>query len=158
MIRFIQRGSVVSFVVLAAGCGSPDWPATGLVTGTITRVGKPVAGVDVSFRAAGAPRYGYGTTNQAGRYTLTTFDPNDGAIIGEHVVVLTPANPATVSELSGDVSAPESYEAYKKAVQAASKPVTNPVVPRRYGSPATTPLKATVKPGDNVIDFDLSDG
>jgi hypothetical protein len=147
-------------ILLACGCGGNDWPATAAVSGTLSRGGKPVAGATVCFQADGAPRFGYGTTDAAGRYTVSTFEPGDGAMIGEHAVVITVENPgsAVAADVSSDMSSPEYQAAYEKGLRAASKPAQNPAVPARYGSPDTTPLKATVKPGDNIIDFDLSEG
>lgn len=159
MMRLLfSRLLLLALVLVAVGCGGERWPTTAPVTGTVTFDGKPVAGVNVGFQSSGAPRYGYGTTDSAGRYSLSTFEPGDGGIIGEHVVVITPGNAAAVDDLSLDMSNPENYEAYKKAVQAADRPPKNPAVPARYGSPSTSPLKANVKPGENVIDFDLTEG
>jgi hypothetical protein len=147
-------------VFLLSGCGGSDWPATAAVSGTLSRVGKPVVGATVCFQSDEAPRYGYGTTDAAGRYTLSTFEPEDGAIIGEHVVVVTAENPGgTVpADVSSDMSNPGYQAAYEEGLREASKPLKSPAVPPCYSSPSTSPLKATVKPGDNVIDFDLSDG
>lgn len=142
--------------LLLTGCGDTDWPATAPVSGTVTWNGKPIANVHLSFRSPGAPRFGSGTTDLAGKYSLTTFQPNDGAIIGEHRVAVRMV--ATPSSEQGPLPDFKDTAAFMKAAQAAEKPVKNPAVPPRFGSPATTPLRATVKPGDNVIDFDLSDG
>lgn len=146
-------------VFLLSGCGGNDWPATAGVSGTLSRAGKPVAGATVCFRSDEAPRYGYGTTDAAGRYVLSTFEPEDGAIIGEHVVVITADNPggSVAADVPSDMSSPEYQAAYATGLRDANAPVKNPAVPARYGSPNTSPLRATVKPGDNVIDFDLSD-
>jgi hypothetical protein len=151
--------SSLTVFLLFSGCARTEWPATALVSGTVTSHGKPVPRATVSFHSSGAPRYGYGTTDAAGRYTLSTFEPDDGAMIGDHVVVIAPSKSLAENPdiLALDMSDPKNDAAYKKALRAASKPARNPAVPARYGSPDTTPLKATVKPGDNVIDFDLSE-
>jgi hypothetical protein len=147
-------------VFLLSGCGGSDWPATAAVSGTLSRVGKPVVGATVCFQSDEAPRYGYGTTDAAGHYTLTTFEPADGGIIGDHVVVIVPGKPSeSLPDISSlDMNDPKNDAAYRKALETNSHPAQNPAVPARYGSPDTTPLKATVKPGDNIIDFDLSEG
>ena len=65
-----------------------------------------------------------------GSYELTTDNPGDGAIIGEHKVAV----------VSVDNSAA------KKSV-----------IPEKYSTPNTTPLTKTVKAGDNAIDLEVTD-
>ncbi len=155
-----RSGLLLILLLVVTGCSSNDWPATAPVSGTVTFRGEPVPNADLGFQSAGAPRYGYGTTDAAGHYTLTTFEPADGGIIGDHVVVIVPGKPSeSLPDISSlDMNDPKNDAAYRKALETNSHPAQNPAVPARYGSPDTTPLKATVKPGDNVIDFDLSEG
>ena len=46
MTRSLRLTLGVLATLLATGCGGPSWPATAPVSGTITRDGKPLAGVD----------------------------------------------------------------------------------------------------------------
>ena len=76
------------------GCNGGDPYATTPVSGVVTCQGKPVANATVNFtpqpqegRAEGRRgRVALGITDQEGRFTLTTFENNDGAIVGKHTV------------------------------------------------------------------------
>ena len=71
-------------VLVGCGPGSDTVPVSGIVT----YQGQPLAEVEVTFfPEEGRPASG--VTNASGRYTLSTFASNDGAIPGEHRVVIT---------------------------------------------------------------------
>jgi len=75
-------------VCLLAGCsggGASDAPELGLVSGTITLDGKPLAQANVTFEpSSGAPSVGM--TDEAGQYELTYNKDNLGAVPGQHTV------------------------------------------------------------------------
>ena len=70
------------------GCGGDGLPKRVPVSGTVTHQGKPVIGATVSFHGQGAPRVASGVTDDSGKFTLTTYNPNDGAIPGSHTVTV----------------------------------------------------------------------
>jgi hypothetical protein len=76
--------------LIAAGCGgNPHRLAP--VSGKVTLDNKPLAGVLVSFMPETKPGStagvtSRGTTDAAGRYSLSTSDNRPGAIVGAHVV------------------------------------------------------------------------
>ena len=117
-------------LLLLSGCmgGSSDkfQPSLGQVKGTIKLNGQPLPNALVDFIPASAGRMSSGTTDTSGVYTLSYDASNAGAAVGEHVV--------RISTKVGAVGDPEK-------------------VPARYNS--TSELKATVKAGDNTIDFNL---
>jgi len=109
-----------------AGCGDGR-PGTVPVSGTVTYQGKPVAEAQVVFMAEGA-RPASAVTDAEGRFTLSTFAPDDGAVAGEHRVTVSrweKANPADTSLY----------------------PEMKSVLPVKYSNPAETPLSRTVEPG-----------
>lgn len=143
---------VMPAVVL--GCG-PSRPGVAPVRGQVRSAGAPVSCGTISFYPAGT-RPATAEIGSDGRYTLTTFRLDDGAILGEHRVVIEakrfagPQSPVVIpADASDYVKAELELEARSR-----SGPVTW-IVPERYASPATTPLRATVKPGSNVLDFDI---
>ena len=88
-----QKLLVFSLLAAAAciacgGCSGSDRPACAPVRGEVTYLGKPVVGATVAFLCHGAPRPAMGTTDATGTYQLTTFEPDDGAVIGTHVVTV----------------------------------------------------------------------
>ena len=124
------------------GCG----PATmAKVSGTVTWQGEPVPDAMVAFVAQKNPG-AVGRTDAAGRFTLTTLKPGDGAYFGSFRVAIEPFVPG-----SGPDAAPPS-------------PLTRPKpaperkdIPEVYRSPDTSPLTAEVKRGvKNTFDFELS--
>ena len=96
MIRVFRSLTAASILlVLATGCGSQLEPApfsgkTFPVKGIVTYKGKPLTRGKVRFEPD-AGREAEGTINPDGTFTLSTFQPGDGALPGVHrVAVFTP--------------------------------------------------------------------
>ena len=74
------------------GCAQQEQLAP--VTGVVTIDGKPYPGGKVIFSptakegsdAVGRPSFGI--PDEQGRFSLSCFKPNDGAIVGDHIVTL----------------------------------------------------------------------
>jgi hypothetical protein len=73
---------LVSLSFTAGGCGDGR-PKRVPVSGQILIDGKPVKAGLVRFIPADH-RASQGTLDQEGRFTLSCFDKNDGAVVGEH--------------------------------------------------------------------------
>lgn len=80
-----------------AGCGGDaEQYKTVPVSGVVTCKGVPVANATVNFtplaeagRVEGRPgRLALGKTDKDGRFTLTTYENDDGAIVGKHTVTV----------------------------------------------------------------------
>ena len=118
---------------LATGCGGPKLAP---VSGKITVAGQPATRGTVTFM----PEESKGTSGKAavgeigpdGTYTLRTFDPGDGAIVGHHRVLV-----------SG------------RGLEDAENQPPDAKIPLRYSNPQKSDLKAEVKSGANQLDFDL---
>jgi hypothetical protein len=147
----IERSGILSAAVCClvffVGCG-PRLPATAPVHGKITLGGKAMDAGRIAFHPA-AGRTALGTIAADGTYTLTTFRPGDGALLGKHRVtieatkIVAPAAPRSLEEeLRGGAISP-------------GVPRVQWLVPEVYSRPETTPLKADVEPGTNTINFDL---
>jgi hypothetical protein len=105
-----------------------------------------------------------GTTDEAGNYRLTTYEPNDGAIVGTHVVTVTQY--FTDSSASGPAIDPSGDpRAVSKAMKQSKLLVdqqrrdaarVGSLVPKKYGNRRTSDLRKEVVTGDNVINIDLS--
>jgi hypothetical protein len=123
---------------LAIGCDGGR-PARVVVSGVVTYRGQPVDGASVTFIPTGA-RPAAGATDPQGRFTLQTFDPSDGAIVGQHVVCVAKAIPDPTDQRDSLV---------RRHIS---------VLPARYASPVSSPLKADVTAGGpNDFRFDLVD-
>src|SRR5262245_46778759 len=77
------------------GCGGPHQPVP--VEGVVTLDGVPVAGAMVNFIREGGDgtegRMAYGSTDEHGKFRLTTVQPNDGALPGTYRVLVIKTEP-----------------------------------------------------------------
>ena len=120
---------------LATGCGGN--PKTFQVGGTVTYRGKPVEGASVVFFPTGA-RPAAGKTDAQGRFTLLSYKPGDGAVLGEHVVCITKTIPD-----------PKADPKLLKSIF---------VLPECYNTPLKSPLRAKIAAdGPNEFKFELTD-
>jgi hypothetical protein len=121
----------------ATGCS--DHPKTYPVSGTVTfDDGTPVTGGTVEFRNVtmdvSKQVNARGEIGPDGKYQLTTYTPNDGAVAGDHQIAVFPLAQETPGNLS-------------------SEPPPNPIE-RKYQSYDTSGLTYTVKTdGPNVMDI-----
>jgi len=126
-------------IALVPGCGKKEiqlYPASGkLLMG-----GKPAAGVFVTFVPVEAGQddqitRSFATTGEDGSFTLSTWQPGDGAPAGDYRVTLL-YEPLTSQGLGGRLN-------NKK----------NPIrIDPKYARPETTPLRGHIDPGpSNVI-------
>lgn len=122
--------AIVASVSLA-GC-SDSGPATGLVEGVVTLDGAPLANADLAFYPEQG-RASQGTTDEQGHYSLMFTYDTPGCLPGKHEVMITTRRPD--SDEQGAMLLPER-------------------VPRKYHKRGE--LTATVEPGFNEINFDLS--
>lgn len=127
------------------------------VTGKVTLFGAPLPGAVVSFAPKAGQPFAMGRTNDAGEFTMTTYDLGDGAAAGLFGVVISkyapPAdnNQAAASSHSTDVNAKVSSSHNAKDADAA----TVGLVPPQYSDSTTTPLTMTVEEKDNTVTFEL---
>lgn len=159
-MRFTQPPVALAFALLlaAAGCGR-SLPPVAPVSGRVMLAGKPVTTGAVWFYPAASGRPAIGQIGSDGRYSLATFAPADGALLGEHRVVIdarkierTFAPSKAAADLPADV--PEFVRREMEAGMPLREKVTW-IVPEIYAAAATSPLRADVKPGPNSIDFEL---
>jgi hypothetical protein len=135
-------------------------PATAPVSGTVTYNGEPVVGAKVVFiPKEGGSRNASGTTDSQGRYQLTTFEKNDGAVPGAYSVSI--SETAGAEDLGG-ISAEDPSAAYGEAMEAvaggemgAGETAEEGGIPAKYADPNKSGLEMTVESGKNVFDFNL---
>jgi hypothetical protein len=120
------------------GCGSQPFE-TAKVTGSVTLDGNPVTEGSVLFTPAqGWPARG--ELDAQGRFTLSTYEDQDGAIVGQHEI-------AIIAQ-----SGPDPSEHFERPPPAPTKWL----IPERYGSRATSGLRYEVKMGEpNEVALEL---
>lgn len=145
-------------LLLAAGCSAPrsaDRPATQPVTGTVTLNGNPVDGATVTFQPIDASgKAAVGLTDSAGKYALTTFGSNDGAVSGSYkITVIKTETPAPSNgDAAGEYVPPE-------ALGPGARPAApKNLLPEKYANAQTSGLTATVKEESNTINLTLEAG
>jgi len=124
--------------LVVAGCG-PRGEATAIVRGKVTYNGKPVPNGTVNFIPTKGPA-ATGEIQSDGSYALTTYKAGDGAVLGDHKVVI-----VAMQDMGNRL--PESRT-----------PLPPPIVPVKYTSLATSDLTAEVEKKENTINFELTDG
>lgn len=134
--RFLFAALVVLLLCLA-GCGQKDW---GHVTGTVTVEGAPVGPGTILFepteREETTTRAAIGYFQEDGKYSLISAGKVEGIKAGEYRVMIRGGS----QEASGDEQV---------------DPNMTTKIPARYRENRSSGLTATVKPGNQTIDFDL---
>jgi len=116
---------------LLPGCGGPEHPDVGRVTGVVTLDGQPLADATVMFQPTEG-RASVATTDSAGKYSLLYLDGVPGAKLGAHKVIIR-------TEIPGEDGQP---------------PIAKEKLPKKYHE--HTELTAEVKRGSNTFDFPLT--
>lgn len=128
--------ALLAVAALVAGCGDGRLKVYP-VTGQVLYNGEPLPGVDVAFHPtdpvndAGYPPHA--TTDDQGKFTLTTYLKDDGAPAGEYRVAV-----AFAVQSSEDGSDQTKRVAFQ--------------VPQKYLRKDSSGLTATIQPGSNAPD------
>ena len=118
------------------------------VHGIVRYNGKPLDGARVTFTPAAGGAAAYGDTDAEGKFTLTSFEPGDGAVPGHHHVTVVKAQ--EVSQHLAEKTAPPVFRAGGGA------PHPRWLIPQKYSNLATSGLSADVnETGDNEIVVEL---
>ena len=142
-------------ILISAGC-SGDSRVAG-VSGTVSLDGEPVGNAAVAFVPVDGGRPAFGITDTSGKYELTTFAAGDGALIGSHVVTITPAeDPEPAADDASD-SEDESLNSVVAEFKPKKRPKRRSRIPDLYADQDTSGLSFEVRRGEaNVADFSLS--
>lgn len=143
------------FVALltTAGCGSKSNVVK--VEGVVTLDGQPLSGATVTYVPVENGRAASGRTDVDGRFYLTTFRTDDGAMAGNYkvVVVVDETDEKSVGRDPKTFDNEEKAANYKKHMTMGKKPPEkkkSPKVPPIYSDVKQTPLKETVPPTGKV--------
>ena len=149
---------IVLFIVglcIVVGCGGREWPPTYKTTGVVTLDGEPVVGATVSFYPTSEGQEpANGTTDSAGRYEMTSFNKNDGAMAGQFkVCVVRFAQPEIELTAEGTQWDPE-QETGEESTDDGNE---HGDLPEKYSSPEESGLSVSInKNNENVANFELS--
>lgn len=128
---------LVATLLALPGCNSG--PRTFPVHGKVTYKGKPVPNGTVLFTPLTVGPTATGEIGKDGSYSLTTYKPGDGAVVGKYKVTI-----VAMEDMTGRL--PEDRN-----------PLPPPIIPDKYSTLGTTDLTGEVNEGENTINFDLPD-
>lgn len=125
---------------LAAGCNrSGVYPVEGQVNWKDGSPAKELSGSLIFFNLADKDTSAQGRIQADGSFRVTTNKPDDGALVGEHVVTI--------------------IEVGRQSVGGAESGALVPAkVDTKYMTPGTSDLRATVKPQTNKITLTVERG
>jgi len=153
-------GPLLLFTV--AGCSGAEGDAGRApvheVSGKVTLGGKPLTDAVVTFSPKGQYPAAVGRTDSSGTFTLTTYEPGDGAAAGDYVVLVVkePRSSGDPAPAHGAHGGPASSGNPAAAHAQARKNAPQSEVPAKYGLTDQSGLAATVTDdGDNTFNFDL---
>ncbi|MCA9195129.1 MAG: hypothetical protein KDB03_25330 [Planctomycetales bacterium] len=142
----------VCLALLLQGCGGDqgDRRPTARTTVTVNYKGAPVEGATVQFVTVDDPKPSTGITDKSGQCSLSTYEANDGAIIGSNLIMI---SKTAVDERNVRPVRPEDAD----MVGVIPPPILKNLIPAKYALPATSGLQEEVKKGQNTFTFDLQD-
>lgn len=150
-VRQNYWGILAISLAVFSGCSadSDKRPKRVPVTGTITYNGNPLPNAAIGFIPSGAgANAATGSTNGSGKYTLTTFTTNDGAIPGKYEI--------SISAVIDENRNPDGTQIYSDEDPRWKPPKSS--IPVRYNDPKKSELTAEVVAGKaNLFDFSLKD-
>ena len=165
-MRRLIGTTVAGMAALALlGCGNGESALdTVPVSGVVTLDGTPVEGANVVFApTSGSGTAASGVTDASGRYQLTTQDPNDGALAGSYVVMISKTETEPSAAAAAVKPGMSAEEATKAAMEArdksgeADEPQVSDKLPAKYKDPAASGFKAEVsKGGQTEFNFELT--
>ena len=140
MFTNFRMGAVALVGFTLMGCG--DGFSYSEVTGTVKLKGAPLDKIQVEFIPTTKGQPSVAITDEKGFFTLKGQKGVNGAVVGNHKVVLRDTNllGTTIGRQNEDVD-------FSKG-----KPKR---ISEKLGDLSTTPLNKEVKPGKNTIDIDL---
>lgn len=156
-MKYLHAASLC-LISLCLGCGGAGLPDRVPVEGTVLYRQKPLEGATVVFHCEGAPRVSSGITDKEGKFKLTMYEPNDGAVVGNHKITVVKLDTSKQMKTE-NMSAEDPGEAYTRAMTMATrdpKMGAKDELPPAYATPETTPLKEEVTAaGPNIFTLQL---
>lgn len=151
---FVRTIFSVALLGLLSGCGGSDRVEVYPTKGVVMFLGEPMLGGGaISFipldgnegKAAG------GTIDKEGKFTMSTYDPDDGSMAGRFRVIIMQST-ADEDEYLGDTDGADTND----TVTAFSVPEAKRI-PFEYADSAQSPLTVEVKPeGPNELTLELA--
>lgn len=146
---------MTALAILASCPGCGESKPSGTVTGQVTLDGEPVsAGNEIFFEQRSKGLIAAGVIQDEGKYALN-YNGSPHIPLGDYVVFVGP--PATNMSEKEFYSLKQKVDAEFRSRGETPPPSPDWVLPTKYYQARTSPLRATIKPGENVVDLTLED-
>lgn len=145
---------LTGMLLQATGCGDGRPPLVA-TSGVVTLDGDPVASATVTLMPRGGGRPATGTTDQEGRFTLSTFAPGDGAVAGAYDAVVTKLEVAKPAGRRSSAPADDGLEPDTMGAMPSEEDYRS-LLPKRYSNPATSGLTVEVTAGGAPLELSLT--
>jgi hypothetical protein len=141
---------VCAVVFVLSGCQQGKGLKTEFVTGVVTLDGVPLPEATITFSPVAEGEMASGFSDDKGSYKLSSSngDAEKGALAGEYVVTVSKVEVTTYDE--NDPKAPRD-PLTGRGVTSSQKQL----LPDKYRSASTSPLKVEVKSGKNTINLEV---
>jgi hypothetical protein len=150
MLRYFAVVCMLFCICALSGCNTDSTIATDKVAGVVTLDGTPIGGAGVRFTPANenSGRPAFGTSADNGIYTLTVLGgkPGEGTLPGDYIVTVDKVVEESTGRQEPDPNEPGQMREQK---------VAKDLLPLKYKSAVSSPLKVTVVPGVNEINLEL---
>lgn len=157
LAKVVKSSALLAPFLVGCGGGGGELQSlrepTFAASGVVTYKGEPVADATIGARSTGTKNIvaSSGRTDSSGRFSLSTYQPGDGAIAGQHQFTVTKAVTEGDDPSYFDPSSPN----YGKP---APKTTTKYLVPQKYSSFDTSGLTGEVKDsGTTDLKLELKD-
>jgi hypothetical protein len=147
--------AAASLSLALTGCGDDGFGRRYRVMGTVTYKQQPLKEGTISFTPESATGRAASAMISDGAYSLTTVNPDDGALPGRYRVSIT-ANDVDLSKAEAAAKA-GGGAAYREDLVVKAQARRKSSIPRKYNLPSTSNLSAEVKEQSNRFDFELAD-
>ena len=168
----MERRLLLLVLALMVGCSSSDskLPKTYSATGTVTLNGKAVEGATVNFYPMEGTVSSIGSTDASGKYSLTTYRSNDGALPGQYKVSIVkyeggapppsaaaaPSGQLPTADIEHATYVPPKENPTGAAQGSAGSSGPKSLLPAKYSNADSSGLRGLVtESNSNVNDFEL---
>lgn len=150
-------------LLVIAGCNSgASFPKTYPVTGKVTVNGKSIEGAMVTFQKEDGKENAIGTTDSKGEFSLSMFQPGDGAVPGQYRISVSKLPPGVAAAPTtpppgqlGAAELPADYAPPQDNSKGGAAAAPKSEIPAKFSNDQTSGLRATIIEGPNNINLDL---
>ena len=136
------------------GCSGSN-PSTYPLSGSVTLDGEPLEGAAIMLKPVDGGSNGYGVTDAAGHFEITTYRQGDGALPGDHQVIVSLKKTVQPADMEPNEEEEEGLDDGTELAVSNQVEVTS-LVPERYADFETSGLTVQVGPENGPLHLELT--